>query len=439
MSKKNCEDHREAIAAFVLGELDTVTSAEVRQHLESCQDCQSFHDALEKEEQTIVSAFDTVKSNLDSLESDVLRPLRRQSDQSRSKTATALGCAMKGVGRMTPLHKRISAAVACIAAGIAVVVVLTLSNGAATIAWADVQEQIRNIRTLRFKLTMCAKGGAEMVGEMMVMEPGLMRHKMEKPMKGVTIIDLAKGKMITLMPQQSKVMSVDFSAADDATIRGFHDRFMIAHLKKLAEQSETELGEKEINGRTARGYRVEKPDMTMSVWVDAETCALVEMEMTVFRGEMKMAMTDFEFDRKLDEKLFSLEVPQGYTELTPGVTLKMPAYEDVAVLLRVMARMNDGAFPDALPESPSIATYKEHLQGFDRVLGPKEGRKVVMSLGRAIMFLKDHPDTHYAGTGVKLGDAETPIFWYKPNDSETYKVIYGDLSIKDTAGGDLPE
>jgi hypothetical protein len=32
----------------------------------------------------------------------------------------------------------------------------------------------------------------------------------------------------------------------------------------------------------------------------------------------------------------------------------------------------------------------------------------------------------------------TAIFWYKPKGSQTYKVIYGDLSIKEVAEGDLP-
>ena len=46
---------------------------------------------------------------------------------------------------------------------------------------------------------------------------------------------------------------------------------------------------------------------------------------------------------------------------------------------------------------------------------------------------------HYAGTGVKLGDAETAILWYRPQGSHTYHVIYGDLSIADVAPEDLPK
>ena len=316
--------------------------------------------------------------------------------------------------------------------------IMWFAEGTTSVAWADVQESVRNIRTLTCMFSMHPKGGPEMAGKMMVMEPGLMRHEMTKPMKGVTIIDLQKGKMITLMPQQKKVMSAQMEPSSDA-MKEFLDRFVIAHLKKMIEQSQTELGRKQINGRTAQGYRVEDVDKTVSIWVDAETCALLEVELTVFRGEMKIVMTDFEFDRQMDKNLFSLDVPPGYTEIAPGLVLREPAFKDVAVLLRVMAKMKDGAFPDALPANPTMASYKKHLQGFNRVLGGEEARKVVLDMGRGIMFLaKIQPAGHYAGKGVKLGDADTAIFWYKPEGSETYKVIYGDLSIKELAEENLP-
>jgi hypothetical protein len=32
-----------------------------------------------------------------------------------------------------------------------------------------------------------------------------------------------------------------------------------------------------------------------------------------------------------------------------------------------------------------------------------------------------------------------PIFWYHPEGSEIYRVIYGDLRVEDVAPEDLPE
>lgn len=46
-------------------------------------------------------------------------------------------------------------------------------------------------------------------------------------------------------------------------------------------------------------------------------------------------------------------------------------------------------------------------------------------------------DWHYNGTGAKLGDAGTAIFWYKPKGSDSYRAIFGDLTIEDVAKEDL--
>jgi hypothetical protein len=49
--------------------------------------------------------------------------------------------------------------------------------------------------------------------------------------------------------------------------------------------------------------------------------------------------------------------------------------------------------------------------------------------------LPPEADAHYAGRGVSLGAADKPIFWYRPKDAKTYRVIYADLSVRDA---DMP-
>ena len=46
-------------------------------------------------------------------------------------------------------------------------------------------------------------------------------------------------------------------------------------------------------------------------------------------------------------------------------------------------------------------------------------------------------DWHYNGQGANTGDTDMAIFWYKPNDSKTYRVIYSDLIIEDILPEDL--
>ena len=64
----------------------------------------------------------------------------------------------------------------------------------------------------------------------------------------------------------------------------------------------------------------------------------------------------------------------------------------------------------------------------------QESWKPRQSFSEACMFttlLPKEADAHYAGKGVSLGAADTPIFWYRPKDAKKYRVIYADLSVRE--------
>ena len=395
----------------------------------------------DREESRFAEMLGAVESQSPAPDQVFLKRLKKESTQAFLAAETRQS-AHERTKRMRIFKKVIPpAAAACIVAGItAAVVFLTLGNGGATSAWAEVQERIRNARTCTFRMTTRHEGMPETTMTCMIREPGLLRQEVAKPENVVTIMDLRNGRTLSLREKQKKAMFIQIKGLPPEAAERFQEQNWMHRLKELIEESETELGEKEIDGRPAKGYQVDKDDHVLTAWVDTETGGLVKMEMTVLRGTATIVMSDFEFDKELDEKLFSMKPPPGYTMAEPAtIELKAPSYEDVGVLLGVLAKMNDGAFPDVLPENPSMGAYMKDLKGFDRVVGEQEAMKVVMPMGRGIMFLAEiHPAGHYAGKGVKLGDAETAVFWYKPKDSETYKVIYGDLSVKDVAEEDLP-
>ncbi|MGA2256536.1 MAG: hypothetical protein ABSG53_17960, partial [Thermoguttaceae bacterium] len=63
------------------------------------------------------------------------------------------------------------------------------------------------------------------------------------------------------------------------------------------------------------------------------------------------------------------------------------------------------------------------------------------------VFFDEDPDSlvkgsfRYLGKGVKLGDKDRIVCWYKlknAKDPKTYRVVYGNLSVKDVAPEDLP-
>ena len=62
-------------------------------------------------------------------------------------------------------------------------------------------------------------------------------------------------------------------------------------------------------------------------------------------------------------------------------------------------------------------------------------------------FFFGNPDSmveksfRYLGKGVRLGEKQRIVCWYKlkgAKDPNTYRVVYGDLSVKDVAPKDLP-
>ena len=71
-------------------------------------------------------------------------------------------------------------------------------------------------------------------------------------------------------------------------------------------------------------------------------------------------------------------------------------------------------------------------------------RKLAWEHFRFETFLEDYADWssfRYFGKGLKLGNKNAIVCWYKlkaAKDPSTYRVVYGDLSVKDVAAKDLP-
>ena len=120
-------------------------------------------------------------------------------------------------------------------------------------------------------------------------------------------------------------------------------------------------------------------------------------------------------DTQLEKDL--IEMFRCYSELSDG---PFPDALDVALLTMVMTKKL--AF-DALEEPPKLSVKQE-----------QEMAEALVKLHRGLIFtdlLPKEADSHYAGKGVSLGAADTPIFWYRPKDAKAYRVVYADLSVRD--------
>lgn len=112
--------------------------------------------------------------------------------------------------------------------------------------------------------------------------------------------------------------------------------------------------------------------------------------------------------------------------------------EAVVRILRRYAENTGGSFPSRIDD----------FNAYKGAFTPKKSEKAldadVMELvtasamvGAFTQVMKDR--IGYKADGIKLGDANAIIFWYKPQGQTIYRVVYGDLHIDDVAADKLPE
>jgi outer membrane lipoprotein-sorting protein len=340
-----------------------------------------------------------------------------------------------------------------IAAGAAIIIAVLISLnilGTSTPAFAEIVKPFLTARTASFKMTMEVEGVPTQTFDCLYAEPAHMRQT-NNEQGAVVISDLQKGEIVTLSPAQKKAFVVELENMPDDEDQSQFNLFSEIR-KRIREAQESQdasvefIGEKKINGITVIGYHVQKPIVDITVWADPQT--KLPVEMINKSGPTTYTMTDIVFDVELDESLFNLEIPDGYTVHTMQVDASEPTENDLINMFRIWAEHMDGNLPSAL-EMNAMMEFMQYQRKKMKEQGIEPTEKTMLELQKTIqkmsrggMFVQKLPadsDWHYAGKGVKFGDADTAIFWYRPEGSETYRVIYGDLSVKDVAPQNLPQ
>jgi hypothetical protein len=142
-----------------------------------------------------------------------------------------------------------------------------------------------------------------------------------------------------------------------------------------------------------------------------------------------MVIDKFVLDAPLDENLFSLDPPEGYTLTESQLTLpKMGELAaDVAELLRAYSDASGGAFPVSLTDWAGINKMAKQDAQIAMKVGGVSGRLFGLREGYG-----------YAGTTVRRGEKDKMVFWYKPKDGKSYRAVFGDLRVEDVAEDKLP-
>lgn len=351
----------------------------------------------------------------------------------------------------------------------------------ATPAFAEVLEQIYEAHTVTFKETFHPGEGSEFTTEKMIIEPGIVRSVI--PHGDIMIFDFAGGRQLHLMLSIKRAIITQRVGMKRGT-RLFN---YIEWVRTLHEESGEFAGSEEVDGQMADVFVVQAPFDKTTIWVNPETNLPVRVERVslpnpdkniivpemslalsdfggdidevrsitmssrvssgVVQKKMTTVMSDFVWDAELDESLFSLEPPEGYTVEEKQFDVSDRGENGLIYALSFWAEMSEGLFPSTINDLGDPNKVRPMLvEKFDRDGDPTEeleqAMQVMHEVLKGLMFAQQRKvdgSWYYAGDGIQLGDADTPICWWKSEDSNDYRVIYGDLSIGDATADDLPE
>ncbi|MHC4726370.1 MAG: hypothetical protein ACYS17_04010 [Planctomycetota bacterium] len=329
------------------------------------------------------------------------------------------------------------------AAAIMIVAIIGLNQlgDSSSVAWAEVSQHILNAQTAILDIIIGEEEAGGPVIHDQIKGP-LIRRTMSNMEDVVTIIDLESWRLLSLTISKKEAAYVDLKGLP--SMPNYMDtlRNIISELQEKPDFEVEELGEQEIQGQRVIGFRAKHPKAEVTIWADPETALPVRIEQV--GGQMKVICKNVKFDVPMDESLFSMEVPDGYKLQQVELDLMGSTEEDFVEGLRVRAEVfGEGLFPesvaieDYLKDAPTLEKKMDELG-----LSDDEETELGMKLNRHLLFIrffKGEGQWHYAGSGVKLGDAQTAIFWYRPEGSETYRVIYGDLSVKNVSAENIPK
>jgi hypothetical protein len=352
-------------------------------------------------------------------------------------------------------------------------VALWFHGGGTTPALADFIKPILEAKTVKFKMVVEREGEYRETSEVTMsglslertdritmeamVRPSAAAHPGSRadgikwltvPYKKVQIWDYAAGKSIVLSPNSKVAVVITFVnlSGKNSTFNVFvlDLRRQLREFRDGRQFRRESLGEKEIQGRRAVGYRLTGHAMVADLWGDPKTgepISVAVIQLGFPKG--KSLLSNFVFDAHVAPSLFSLEPPPGYKVVTITRDASPATEGDLVETFRRYSESSGGSFPDALDFFAMARLFSEQQAKPKPHLSAQEGERQWLDhnqeaerFRRGSSFvlgqLPPEADPHYAGKGVKRGAADRPIFWYRPKDTKKYRVIYADLSIRES-------
>ncbi len=329
----------------------------------------------------------------------------------------------------------------------------------ADVAWGMVVDRIETAETVSYKSVFKAGNTPATTIRVTYMAPYFLRRQ-ELPDGKIDIYNYPERKHLTLYPESKFGKILEYANV----VRGANElpadvkKFFGGHpwewFRRKYEKYGEFTGQAEIDGRPADVFFAEYGPQTIKVWTDHETKLPVRAEIDYVQYPrnddshpvpLSYVLSEFVWNTPVDESLFSISAPAGYRVEHRRIDVSEATEQALVEGLRAFAELYDGRFPDDLGEDAAInittdfmnAKASKHLTSDQRIGIYQQFLKVKTAV-EFVQKLNSDNDWLYAGKDIKHGDTKKAIFWYRPVDSETYRLIYGDLTIEDVSPEDLP-
>jgi len=369
---------------------------------------------------------------------------------------------------------KVGAAAVIIIATLAGVHYFGLTVNMAAPAFADMMEQISKAHSVSYKQTIYTEDRVLPTTKHMVNEFGVACYINQHG--GMAVYDRKSGKEVRLNPE-SKTALIIYKVGRD---RGKGLINYLDWLSNLHEESAQFTGQEYIGDKKVNVFVVER-DFRASIrkrtiWVDPETDLPVRVELLDmpdpdkgiivpkmsldvrdFGGDWEdiktitikgdgvqdkrtVVKSNFVWDPELDESLFSLVPPEDYAIEELLYDVSDTGEDGLIKALAFWTEMSEGLFPSNINELGDPNKVKPMLiEKFDRDGDPKEefdqAMKQMHQILKGLWFAqkcKVQGNWSYAGDKMRLGESDKPLCWWKSENSDTFRVIYGDLSLADS-------
>jgi outer membrane lipoprotein-sorting protein len=311
----------------------------------------------------------------------------------------------------------------------------------APLAFADVAQKLRDARTIAYQMTMRVPGQDKTETIRIYAKEG-----------GVTRMESSSGQISVAQstPQEFKVVTLDTAKKIAVVVQGKRatgseasaedPMSLVDELRKMIEKQGQPAGQRQIGSVEAEGFRVKEGSNEWLIWADPTTKLPVRVELKL-PHDMQATLSEFRFNPELDDALFRLEIPDGYKVQPTEIPVTTPE-EALVRLLRSYAETAAGQFPPRVDDWVAIATHFRDVRGEPAADTPSpDDLRLASNMAVVIAFLESvaKGDYGYRANDAKLGDANTIIFWYRPQDTSKHRALFADLHWSDVTTDLLPK